>query len=216
VIFSLNEIESMAKGAARGAGFDWGFAEEAAKAVRWLAERDLPGVESLARLLAHNDGKSYEELAPVSTAGIWHARVGQLCPIASGAALSDRALWFVDEGVVELGPVAQPLLLLPFAANVARVPGTALELCWGDVTVAVMSNGIVCEGRRRELEVDVVRHVHCRKTAAVVDASSVSMRSRAVDADSWRRLDALSRRTFAPASEASRINGAGAGLADND
>ena len=34
---SMNEVESMAKTAARGAGYSWGLAEEAGKATRWLS-----------------------------------------------------------------------------------------------------------------------------------------------------------------------------------
>ena len=33
---SLNEVEATAKKATRGAGYPWGLAEEAGKAVRWL------------------------------------------------------------------------------------------------------------------------------------------------------------------------------------
>jgi hypothetical protein len=64
--FSLNEVEAMGKRAARGAGLDWGIAEEAGKAARWLTARGLPGPELLAELLTRNEGKSYEELAPAS------------------------------------------------------------------------------------------------------------------------------------------------------
>lgn len=216
MIFSLNEIEAMAKRAARGAGFDWGLAEESAKAVRWLAERDLPGAESLAQLLTHNDGKVYGELAPLSSDGTWHARCGQLCPIACGAALSDRAQSIADGRVIDLGPIGQPLLLLPFAASAARQTNTAIELSWQDVSVVVMPNGVVLAGSQRVLAVEVARSVRCRVTPPLMVAPSASTCGRAVDAKSWRRLDALARRTFAPASEASRVSGAGAGLEDND
>lgn len=37
--FALNEIEATAKRATRGAGYDWGLAEDASKAVRWLCAR---------------------------------------------------------------------------------------------------------------------------------------------------------------------------------
>ena len=36
------------------------------------------------------------------------------------------------------------------------------------------------------------------------------------DAATWDRLDRFARRTYAPATEASRLKGAGAGLTDND
>ena len=52
MIVSLNEIESLALKAARGAGMSWGLAEEAAVAASWLAARSLPWAETLADLLA--------------------------------------------------------------------------------------------------------------------------------------------------------------------
>ena len=49
--WSLNEIESLAKNATRGAGRDWGLAEEAGKATRWLCAAGWPGADLLAELL---------------------------------------------------------------------------------------------------------------------------------------------------------------------
>jgi hypothetical protein len=72
--FSLNEVEAMGKRAARGAGRDWGIAEEAGKAARWLTARGLPGPELLAELLTRNEGKSYEELAPARPSRIVRRR----------------------------------------------------------------------------------------------------------------------------------------------
>ena len=89
--YALNEIEAMGKRAARGVGCDWGIAEEAAKAVRWLAMHRLPGPELLADLLTLNDGRSYADLAPVTVEGVWEATSGSLCPLVAGAALADRA-----------------------------------------------------------------------------------------------------------------------------
>ncbi|MEO0980892.1 MAG: DUF3726 domain-containing protein, partial [Pseudomonadota bacterium] len=36
------------------------------------------------------------------------------------------------------------------------------------------------------------------------------------DPDSWTRLGVLAHRTYAPATDESRLRGAGAGLSDND
>lgn len=50
--YSLNEVDAMAKRAVRGAGYDWGVAEDMAQAVRWLCARDLDGIGALARALS--------------------------------------------------------------------------------------------------------------------------------------------------------------------
>ncbi len=63
MICSLNEIEALARKAARGGGMSWGLAEEAGKAVRWLSDNGFPGPWLLSKLLLQNDGKPYSELA---------------------------------------------------------------------------------------------------------------------------------------------------------
>ena len=42
--WSLGEIGALATKAARGSGMDWGLADEAGYAVKWLQRRQLPGV----------------------------------------------------------------------------------------------------------------------------------------------------------------------------
>ena len=44
---SLNEIDSLCQKAARGAGLDWGLAEEAGFAAAWLAARGADGAAAL-------------------------------------------------------------------------------------------------------------------------------------------------------------------------
>ena len=85
--YSLNEIEALSKKAARGAGLSWGMSEEAAKATRWLVSHGLPAARLLADLLNQTDRVDRGGLAPVSFDGVWQAKSGQLCPLASGAAV---------------------------------------------------------------------------------------------------------------------------------
>ena len=51
LVVSSNEVDALAKKAAKGAGMPWGLAAEAGKATRWLADRGLPGPAVLADLL---------------------------------------------------------------------------------------------------------------------------------------------------------------------
>jgi len=87
VSWSLNEIESLAKKATRGAGRSWGLAEEAGKATRWLCAAGLPGAEALAALLERTDGTAHADLSPALSGDRWQARGGTLCPLIAGAAL---------------------------------------------------------------------------------------------------------------------------------
>ncbi len=213
--FSLNEIASMGKRAARGAGYSWGLAEEAGKAARWLAAHDLPGPELLAELLIRNDGRAYEDLAPTIGDGHWKAGADLLCPIITGAALCDRASEISSGGKFELAAVAMPLLLAPFGAGVAELTGTPVRLSWADMELTLTAEGIAIKGspaasaRRAD-------NVRCEAMDKAGPVQAGKTEGRTVDAETWTRLAAFAHRTYAPATEASRLAGAGAGLSDND
>ena len=68
---SLNEIESTAKKAARGGGYPWGLAEEAASATRWLHSNDLDGCAALASLLDRVDGQEITSWSPNPCNNVW-------------------------------------------------------------------------------------------------------------------------------------------------
>jgi len=215
--FSLNEIETMGKRAARGAGLAWGLAEEAGKAARWLTARGLPGAEALGEVLTRHDGAAYVEIAPAGTDGVWTAPGGRLCPLVAGPALCDCALRLAEGETIELGAIAQPLLLVPYLAGAAKLTGAAFELRWADVTVTVTADGLAVDGNRAALALRSVPGVRCRRVRETVAVSpSPEANAAAVDAETWSRLGAFAQRTYAPATEASRLVGAGAGLIDND
>ena len=221
---SLNEVEGMGKRAARGAGLSFGMAEEAGKAARWLMARGLPGVTLLADLLAQHDKQGYAELAPADVDGVWRAPGGRLCPLIAGAALCDRAAELAAGRVFELGKISQPLLLAPFAAGVAKLTGGAIALTWDDVTMILMPAGHAIEGNRDRLaakatEAAVCRHVD--EPAVPIGEPVAAVNELAVPVDdptapAWSRLEAFAQRTLAPATDASRLSGAGAGLSDNN
>lgn len=214
--FSLNEIEAMGKRAARGAGLPWGLAEEAGKAARWLTARGLSGPEELAEILTRNDGRSYEELAPTSEDGVWRTRSECLCPLVTGAALCDRAAEIAAGRKIELGPVAQPLLLAPYVAAAAKLTGATVELCWAGVEIILAPEGISIKADDAALKARNADSVNCRRTEKTAVALPADVQTPTVDAETWSRLNAFAQRTFAPATETSRLAGAGAGLTDND
>ncbi len=218
---SLNEIEAMGKRAARGVGLAWGLAEEAGKAARWLTVRGLPGVSLLADVLAWSDRRDYAELTPADVDGAWQAPAGPLCPLITGAALCDRADEIAGGRVFELGETAQPLLLAPYVAGAAKLTGVTMSIAWDNVVITISKDGESIEGDHQSLTARSTKHIHCRR-ASNDDASLIPVNELAGPAASavpdatWSRLAALAQRTFAPATEASRLSGAGAGLSDNN
>ena len=82
----------------------------------------MDGCAALAGLLLVRDGKAAGDWAPRLEGPVWTAAGGVLCPLATGAALADRGA-AVMVAPPNLGPLAAPLLLLPFVADVARGRG---------------------------------------------------------------------------------------------
>jgi hypothetical protein len=123
--WSLGEIGALATKAARGSGMDWGLADEAGYAVKWLQRRQLPGVAALCRYL------SWRQAGEIT---IWPddtARDGHYCPIATGAAYGDGVFGYE----VQFARVRTPLLLAPFIA--LRAANSPVCLSMGNAVFAL-------------------------------------------------------------------------------
>lgn len=159
---SLNEVEATARKAARGAGYSWGMANEAGRAVRWLCARGLDGCGALADMLdaADRNGLCAPEITEVHCVG------QRLCPLMTGCAMAD-----LGGLTVRSAQVHQPLLLLPFAvyAGHAALAAEISDLC----------PAVPCATRAHP------------------------------DPADWATLNAFAHRTYAPATEESRLKGAG-------
>jgi hypothetical protein len=208
---SLNEIEAMAKKAARGGGYSWGIAEEAGKAVRWLESHGLPGVASLACHLETGAARG-----PDTLDGIWTAQDGALCPLLCGASLNDCADQMLGAGQIEIAQVARPLLLLPFAAWSAVHLKASVAVSWDAVSIVTDGFNMNCTDQHQQIASPEPVTLVCRRAASGhAQLSQPAMRGH-VNASAWARLGALAHRTYAPATEESRLLGAGAGVSDND
>ncbi len=208
--FSLNEIEATAKRATRGAGYPWGLAEEAAKATRWLAAHDLDACAELAALLTQVEEVPLADLSPDPRGTTWVAPGGTLCPLAAGAALSDRAAELPDAGI-RLEQVVRPALLVPFAALIAQQTRRPVTLRWE-------GGGAITDGAALDLSgtaPDLAPLVELTPGGQIGAATPMRSRARPA-AEIWATLNRFAHRTYAPATEESRLKGAGAGLSDND
>ena len=159
---------------------------------------------------------SHDELAPVSAEGVWRSRSGRLCPLICGAALCDRAGEIAAGRTFELGRTACPALLVPFAAEAARLTGMAVELSWLALEISVDAGNFRIDGPETDLMAWDVDAVRCRRVESVGTAPEPDVAGGVVDAETWARLSDFERRTFAPATESSRRFGAGGELADKD
>lgn len=212
----MNEVEALAKKAGRGAGQSWGLAEEAGRAVRLLSELGLDVAGAYADLLAAQDGVAYADLAPLRPDATWQAAAGRLCPLICGATLGDYADKLAGDSGVHLGAVAAPQFLIPFAMSAARKVNHPLRLNWEGVSVWVDSDSVYIDGPPAALSAPEVGSVTIAP-AKDRGGQQSQPQDRAVMNDAvYTALTAFAARTYAPATEASRLAGAGAGTSDND
>ena len=188
-MLSFYETGVLARRATRGAGYDWGLAEEATFAAGWLCDYGVDGADVLSRYLRRVDGQTVASRAvrawPDSWAG--EAFAGRaLCPLCLGAALSDFGLPSGVEKVV-ISKVYAPILLLPFIANLPAEDGKTWTI----------------EGEVSD-DINPARVVIIRADAKDLIAKN----SRYPQKEDAFLLE-LAQRTYVPESEASRAKGAG-------
>ena len=212
VELSLSELDAVGRKAARGAGHAWGLAEEAGRAARDLAATGADGALALLRVL---EASEVEEEgwpaahAPVTGTDAWRAAGGAwLCPISTGAALSDRMHRFaMGEGVL-LERVLVPALIVSMLERAGRGLGRGVE------SYRVESDGTegpVSPDETGPLTVRV-RFVPSRGGACAPRVTPAEGRCRTARS-TLRALETFAHRTYVPASDASR---AGAGGASDD
>ena len=207
--WSLGEIGALATKAARGSGMDWGLADEAGYAVKWLQRRQLPGVAALCRYL------SWRRAGDIT---IWPddtASDGHYCPIATGAAYGDGM--FGDE--VQFARVRTPLLLIPFIAP--RATNSPVCLSMGNAVFTVTRNKFGFSRNDTAILMDAsacqIYPASDDQLPEMISIANATIPRVPVTASACITvLNGFAKNTYAPATEASRLAGAGAGLNDND
>ena len=187
---SLNEVEVMATKAACGSGRPWGLAQETGWAVARLEAQHLPGAETLLALLEATDGFVGDR---------------DQCPVLIGCHIAD--LGGVDLQVT-YPRVYQPLLLVPF---LQRLPVRhALE--FGQCRVTATPDAVDICG-----VLPAASPVSINRVAGPETAGGATLTADMdIDGEIWEALGLFAHRTYVPATDASRLKGAGAGLNDND
>lgn len=210
--WSQNEIEAEVKKAMRGAGLAWGLAEEGAKAARWLAARAIDPMPAVIDVLDRHAGCDRISTAITLTDdGCWSAPA-PLCPITFGASFCDHAR--IIAGGTVAGPVARPLLVVPFVARAARLLGRNISLTMDGDAMLLLDRGEPGSWPVDRPDAVALRCVATDDTAMAMQRMTAS--NIAIAPDRWARLLAYAGRTYVPANERSRREGAGAGLIDND
>lgn len=199
---SLGELEALSLKAARGAGLSWGLAAEAGRAVRWLAQYGF----AAGKLLASELDRHHWE-CPILQEHMLFAQ-GGVSSLLAGPALSDHAA-LVTDGLLVQTP-STPELLLPHAANISRLLDKGVALRGG-------GQGFhFAKGIPYPIEVDNGADVALLLGEGLPGAPLATRTRIDLAPDVYERLQDYAHATYAPATQASRLAGAGAGLTDND
>lgn len=205
--WSIGEIGALAIKAARGSGMEWGLAEEAGYAVKWLQSHHLPGVSALCKYLSWRQNVS-PSIWPNIT-----GESGDYCPIAIGAAYSDGL--FGDEA--QFSRVRLPILLAPFVA--LRATDQPKTLSIGNIVLSFTPDGIGCKTNKTAMLVDSSAcqiSTTCHSLLSITRIKRELPRVPTTTTACINILNGFAKNTYAPATEESRLSGAGAGLNDND
>ena len=216
MIVSNNELDALVRKAFRGAGYHWGEAEEAGKAAIWLARNRLAPATLTLYLLggaAHNVAR----LRPAPDRHRWAETGRETCPLLAGIALADEATSVFEGSVVRFARLHTPGFLLPFLGQLALSRNKGIRLALPQIEVTVTPDRVVFDGSAEALttpspatlgKVELVpenKEIHASPTF-----------STEISSDEWDSLNDFAAKTYVPASEHSRLAGAGAGVADND
>jgi hypothetical protein len=231
MMLSLNEVESTVWKAARGAGLAWGLAEEAGQAARWMAAQRLDWAAPVVACLAAAEAAQGRLAPPAAAEDRWQPPAGAaaLSPLICGPLISDLAFQLAEAGAsLRFGPMAHPILLLPFVARVAQDLDIALALSWAGTECLCRGGDVRCTAL---VDPELVRGVTVARLAphsgaldsgplhsgalgepiAAIDSARGTIHVELLD-----RLEKWVRLTYVSASAESRLAGAGAGLTDND
>jgi hypothetical protein len=217
MMHSLNEIELLVRKATRGCGLPWGVADEAGKAIRWLHALGLDGISALASVLESYDHQNLIDLSPQHLDGVWQAPAGVLSPLMVGASLCDCMDTFLLQQV-KTTRIAHPVLVAGFLGQTALDEDRSVRISWAGVQLELHRNELAITGNHEHLGLSICEELACRRAPISNEASSIAplIGSVSVNEGNWEILEEYAHHTYVPATEASRLAGAGAGLNDND
>ena len=205
ISWSLGETAALATKAARGAGMPWGLADETGVAVSWLHAHGIPGLAALCRYLKWRDNGIVTRW-PDHPAG-----TACYCPIALGTAYMDGAMPLT----LATGTIREPVLMLPFIAK--RNTDQPMQVDLGDMSIHLSKDGVCSPYLNTAL---LISQANCTINYATDTAAmapyELTHRVPSYFFGCVAVLTEFAKKTYAPATDESRLAGAGAGLNDND
>jgi len=230
--YSLSEIDALARKASRGAGYSWGIAEEVGKAVRWLSAYNLSGPEILAKHLelvadkqqyfmpnlkeSESEEKIFENYkfkSDVSESNISKNTELQLCSLYCGTLINDLGHHLKANQTLSFKNMMSPLLALPSAARTAEAYDISISFISSDTIIICNPNGIEIKDTPHHFATFSIgnnSNVDCSRIQRDLNNTHFpSPQGRAITEDTLEILEKFAHKTYAPATEESRLRGAG-------
>jgi hypothetical protein len=168
--YSLTEIETHCRKAARGAGYHWGEVNDFGMAVRWLCANGIDGTGEALKMLQVVDANC--DVHRPSADALQGATHPAICGLSLGCTLADRGLTALQDTTLNT-PIIAPLIAYGVVCNAhAQVNRPALGALLG------------------------------------IDVRTSAPQTYVSDAV-WTALNDFVHRTYVPATEESRLKGAG-------
>ncbi len=211
---SLNEVETLVRKAALGAGLDPGRAGDLAGAALWLTAVNVPVFEIAYRALISKEGPPLAVTSYTKQATCLATAAARIGPSAIDLLVAKPPGF-----TVALDAVDEPLIIAALAARTAWRDAAAFTIETTETTIEI---GPTPRPDVTPLTAGTARRLvlHRAQHAAVPVAENPEPPSRYdpthVGDTGFADLDHLARLTYVPATEYSRLAGAGAGLTDND
>ena len=203
-MISLSEIDTTSKRATKAAGFSWGIAEEVGKNTRLLEMYGLAGVKNLNEYFKNYKNKHYQKVSLISE--INESQKIPYCPIILGTNFLDQASFLNKIIEIQFKNVAFPLLFLPFVSRASEIIGKRILLKIDEKEFLLNFNQSIYSNY---LKSEIIENSKLIKVIYIENKNTFEEKE-------WKELYKLSEDTFVKESDSLKIDGAGAGLTDND
>ena len=201
---SLSEIDTVSKRATRGAGFDWGIAEEVGKNIRMLEMLGIAGIKNLNHYYKIKVKKNFEKINLIDKEN--KSNKLEYCPIIAGVSFLDQVRSLESLSEIKFENIAFPILFLPFVSRASEIVGRKILLTVDNRTFLLNYNTSIYSNSLNEGVTTIGNNVVV-KFLENLDSFTEN---------EWKELYALSEETFVEENDSLKHGAAGAGLTDND
>lgn len=220
-MYSSNELQSLMRKAIIGAGFETGIAEDVSRAGVWLCQNGFQGADQVLEIIKSKVPKTNMIL---DDDGIYTFK--EVYVLACGPSILDvlisQAIADSAESKMYLKNIDNPLLLIALVENAAQENNVEIELYFSGFESRILSPikaESITELSKVVPKTRTDASIICNKTVVakkLQNTAKIETSSITVSDKTLQGLNVFAAKTYVPASEASRLAGAGAGLTDND